>query len=138
MSRDILSMGSKSKPPVLQVDEYLQWRKRMINFLNNQNKKVMNSVTDGPHFPHVTIAIIPLTDTNPDIPERIVARAPIQYRELDRELVERDAQALTFLIMAIPNDIFNRVDSQDSAKEILEELERKFQGSEKSIETKRN
>ncbi|KAI3697652.1 hypothetical protein L6452_30747 [Arctium lappa] len=138
MSRDLLSMGSRSKPPVLQADEYPQWRIRMINFFNNQDKKLMDSILNGPHFPHVTVARIPATDTNPEIPERIVGRNPIQYSDTDRELVERDATALTYLIMAIPNDIFNRVDSRESAKDIWDELEKQFMGSVKSVKTKRN
>ncbi|KAI3715256.1 hypothetical protein L6452_22229 [Arctium lappa] len=36
------------------------------------------------------------------------------------------------------NDIFNRVDSRESGKDIWEELEKQFQGSAKSIKTKRN
>ncbi|KAI3770854.1 hypothetical protein L6452_02002 [Arctium lappa] len=138
MSRDLLSKGSKSKPPVLQADEYPQWRKKMINFLNKQDKKLMNSIIDGPHFAHVTVARIPTTDTNPEIPERYIARDLIQYIEQDRELVERDAQALTFLIMAIPNDIFNRVDSRESAKDIWDELEKRngVQKSESEINFK--
>ncbi|KAJ9557268.1 hypothetical protein OSB04_011882 [Centaurea solstitialis] len=32
MSRDLLSRGSKSTPPVLQIGEYPQWRVRMIQF----------------------------------------------------------------------------------------------------------
>ncbi|KAI3707670.1 hypothetical protein L6452_26299 [Arctium lappa] len=126
MSRDLLSMGSKSKPPVLQADEYPQWRKRMINFLNNKDKKLMNSITNGPHFSHVTVARHPATETIPEIPETLVAKDPIQYSDLDRELVERDAQALTFLIMAIPNDIFNRADNRESTKDIWDELEKQY------------
>ncbi|KAI3771062.1 hypothetical protein L6452_02215 [Arctium lappa] len=111
MSRDLLSMGSRSKPPVLQADEYPQWRIRMINFFNNQDKKLMDLILNGPHFPHVTVARIPATDTNPEIPERIVRRNPIQYSDTDRELVERD---------------------------IWDELEKQFMGSVKSVKTKRN
>ncbi|KAI3718371.1 hypothetical protein L6452_19238 [Arctium lappa] len=130
MSRDLLCMGSKSKPPVLQVDEYSQWRIRMINFLNNQDKKLMDSILSGPHFPHVTVARIPATDNSPKIPERIVGRDPIEYSGTDRELVERDTTALTYLIMAIPNEIFNRVDSRESGKDIWDELENRFKAKE--------
>ncbi|KAI3759306.1 hypothetical protein L6452_07022 [Arctium lappa] len=40
--------------------------------------------------------------------------------------------------MAIPNDIYNRVDSQSTAKGIWDELARQFEGSEASIQAKQN
>ncbi|KAJ9545025.1 hypothetical protein OSB04_024732 [Centaurea solstitialis] len=43
MSRDLLSMGSKPKPPVLQIGEYPQWRVTMIQFLNNIDKTLMST-----------------------------------------------------------------------------------------------
>ncbi|KAI3692102.1 hypothetical protein L6452_31911 [Arctium lappa] len=41
MSNQLLSMGSQSKPPVLMADEYQQWKKRMIQFLNHKNREYM-------------------------------------------------------------------------------------------------
>ncbi|KAJ9553183.1 hypothetical protein OSB04_017228 [Centaurea solstitialis] len=40
--------------------------------------------------------------------------------------------------MAIPIDLFNRVDSRNTAKELLDELEKQFQGTERSIQAKLN
>ena len=52
MSKNLIGMGSKSKPSVLQIDEYPQWRLRMIQFLNNINKNLMKSIKEGPEKPH--------------------------------------------------------------------------------------
>ncbi|KAJ9566733.1 hypothetical protein OSB04_002699 [Centaurea solstitialis] len=108
MSKDLLSMGSKSKPPVLQIGEYPQWRVRMIQFLNNIDKTLMVSTQEGPIKPYI------------DIPAKL------------------DDKALTFLTMAIPNDLFNRVDSRNTAKELWDELEKQFQGTKRSIQAKLN
>ncbi|KAJ9545160.1 hypothetical protein OSB04_024867 [Centaurea solstitialis] len=40
--------------------------------------------------------------------------------------------------MAIPNDLFNRVDSRKTAKELWDELEKQFQGTGRSIQAKLN
>ncbi|KAJ9544640.1 hypothetical protein OSB04_024347 [Centaurea solstitialis] len=138
MSRDLLSMGSKSKPPVLQIGEYPQWRVRMIQFLNNIDKTLMTSIQDGPIKPFIDIPGTPETATTPAIEPRRVYKLFRHYNELEKIKAEIDDKALTFLTMAIPNDLFNRVDSRKTAKELWDELEKQFQGTERSIQAKLN
>ncbi|KAJ9544246.1 hypothetical protein OSB04_023953 [Centaurea solstitialis] len=138
MSRDLLSMGSKSKPPVLQIGEYPQWRVRMIQFLNNIDKTLMVSIQEGPIKPFIDIPGTPETATTPAIEPRRVYKLFRHYNELEKIRAEIDDKALTFLTMAIPNDLFNRVDSRKTAKELWDELEKQFQGTERSIQAKLN
>ncbi|KAJ9547140.1 hypothetical protein OSB04_019683 [Centaurea solstitialis] len=138
MSRDLLSMGSKSKPPVLQIGEYPQWRVRMIQFLNNIDKTLMTSIQEGPIKPFIDIPGTPETATTPAIEPRRVYKLFRHYNELEKIRAEVDDKALTFLTMAIPNDLFNRVDSRKTAKELWDELEKQFQGTERSIQAKLN
>ncbi|KAJ9536171.1 hypothetical protein OSB04_un000651 [Centaurea solstitialis] len=138
MSRDLLSMGSKSKPPVLQIGEYPQWRVRMIQFLNNIDKTLMVSIQEGPIKPYIDIPGTPETATTPAIEPRRVFKLFRHYNELEKIRAELDDKALTFLTMAIPNDLFNRVDSRNTAKELWDELEKQFQGTERSIQAKLN
>ncbi|KAI3770503.1 hypothetical protein L6452_01638 [Arctium lappa] len=64
---------------------------------------------------------------------------PYQYfTEKQKEHYKTDEEALIYLTMAIPNDIYNRVDSRNSAKEVWDELSRQFEGSEVSIQAKQN
>ncbi|KAJ9539175.1 hypothetical protein OSB04_031908 [Centaurea solstitialis] len=138
MSRDLLSMGSKSKPPVLQIGEYPQWHVRMIQFLNNIDKTLMVSIQEGPIKPFIDIPGTPETATTPAIEPRRVYKLFRHYNELEKIRAELDDKALTFLTMAIPNDLFNRVDSRNTAKELWDELEKQFQGTERSIQAKLN
>ncbi|KAJ9542451.1 hypothetical protein OSB04_028957 [Centaurea solstitialis] len=138
MSRDLLSMGSKSKPPVLQIGEYPQWRVRMIQFLNNIDKTLMVSIQEGPIKPYIDIPGTPETATTPAIEPRRVFKLFRHYNELEKIRAELDDKALTLLTMAIPNDLFNRVDSRNTAKELWDELEKQFQGTERYIQAKLN
>ncbi|KAJ9557345.1 hypothetical protein OSB04_011959 [Centaurea solstitialis] len=138
MSRDLLSMGSKSKLPVLQIGEYPQWRMRMIQFLNNIDKTLMVSIQEGPIKPYVDVPGTPETATTPAIEPRRVFKLFRHFNELEKIRAELDEKALTLLTMAIPNDLFNRVDSRNTAKELWDELEKQFQGTERSIQAKLN
>ncbi|KAI3758426.1 hypothetical protein L6452_05987 [Arctium lappa] len=100
MSKDLLSMRAQSKPPVMSIGEYAQWKSRMSQFLNHKNGDYMKSITEGPVNPQVTVPRQTTTDTSPEIPVR--------------------------------------VDSRDSAKEMWDELERQFQGTDRSIQAKLN
>ncbi|KAJ9561723.1 hypothetical protein OSB04_006883 [Centaurea solstitialis] len=124
----LLSMGSKSKPPVLQIGEYPQWRVRMIQFLNNIDKTLMVSIQEGPIKPYIDIPGTPKTATTPAIEPRRVFKLFRHYNELEKIRAELDDKALTLLTMAIPNDLFNRVDSRNTAKELSDELEKQFKG----------
>ncbi|XP_024962861.1 uncharacterized protein LOC112503037 [Cynara cardunculus var. scolymus] len=42
------------------------------------------------------------------------------------------------MLMAIPNELFNRIDSHGSATELWDELEKQMLGSEKSVQTRMN
>ncbi|KAJ9536351.1 hypothetical protein OSB04_un000469 [Centaurea solstitialis] len=138
MSIDLLSMASKLKPPVLQIGEYPQWHVRMIQFLNNIDKTLMVSIQEGPIKPYIDIPGTPETATTPAIEPRRVFILFQHYNELEKIRAELDDKALTFLTMAIPNDLFNRVDSRNTAKELWDELEKQFQGRERSIQAKLN
>ncbi|KAI3669098.1 hypothetical protein L6452_40321 [Arctium lappa] len=138
MSNDLLSMGSQSKPLVLSVEEYAQWKRRMTQFLNHKNLDYMKSIIAGLVDPVLTVPGQVATDTSPVIPVRYVPKPYQYYREGEKELAKIDEEALIYLTMAISNDIYNRVDSRESAKAMWDELERQFQGTERSIQDKLN
>ncbi|KAI3715739.1 hypothetical protein L6452_22726 [Arctium lappa] len=131
-------MGSQSKPPVLMANEYQQWKTRMIQFLNHKNREFMTVIIEGPKTPMITVKGQPATDSSPEIPDREIPK-PVQFfTEKQKEQLKLEEEALIYLTMAIPNDIYNRVDSQSTAKGIWDELARQFEGSEASIQAKQN
>ena len=84
MSKDLISMGSKSKPSVLIEGEYPQWRMRMIRFLNNIDKKHMKSIKEGPIESFVTIHAQPSTATTQGIPTRKILKSPGFFNEVEQ------------------------------------------------------
>ncbi|KAJ9538938.1 hypothetical protein OSB04_031671 [Centaurea solstitialis] len=133
-----IEYGFEVEPPVLQIGEYPQWRVRMIQFLNNIDKTLMVSIQEGPIRPYVDVLGTPETATTPAIEPRRVFKLFRHFNEVENIRAELDEKALTSLTMAIPNDLFNRVDSRNTAKELWDELEKQFQGTERSIQAKLN
>ncbi|KAJ9552478.1 hypothetical protein OSB04_016523 [Centaurea solstitialis] len=94
----------------------------MINFLDLLDDKLMVSVTEGPIRPTVTVAEVARTEVTPYLPAYERARAAI------------DKRALTLLTMALPNDMFARVDSCKDARSMWLGVEQQMQGGDKAFE----
>ncbi|KAJ9544053.1 hypothetical protein OSB04_023760 [Centaurea solstitialis] len=138
MSREIVSMGSESRPPVLVMGEYAQWKLRMIHFLDQLDRNLMKSIREGPVRPTVTIAEVPETDTCPLLPSYTVEKPYHLFNQEQRERHEIDKRAMSLLIMALPNDMYSRVDSFDNARDIWIEIEQQMQGETQLPSSKRN
>ncbi|KAI3681517.1 hypothetical protein L6452_36316 [Arctium lappa] len=110
----------------------------MTQFLNLKNRDYMESIIHGPIEPQTFVLGQAATATSPEIPNRYVSKPYQFFSEAEKARYKIDEKALIYLTMAIPNDIYNRVDSRESAKALWDELEKQFQGSKKSIQTKLN
>ncbi|GJT42547.1 integrase, catalytic region, zinc finger, CCHC-type containing protein [Tanacetum coccineum] len=96
MSRDVITVGSTMRIPLLYRGEYSQWRERFMNYLEEQ--------TDG---------------------EAMINS--IQNEKKNRKI---DRLARSLLIQGLPNDIYSLIDSNDTAKDLWDALERQMRGSE--------
>ncbi|KAJ9539021.1 hypothetical protein OSB04_031754 [Centaurea solstitialis] len=134
MSKEIISIGSETRPPVLVVGEYQQWKRRMINFLDLQDDKLMVSITEGPIRPTVTVAEVARTDVTPYLPAYEVEKPYDMFSHEQRARAAIDKRALTLLTMALPNDMFARVDSCKDARAMWLGIEQQMQGGDKALE----
>nr|GEX00136.1 hypothetical protein [Tanacetum cinerariifolium] len=100
MSREVITVGSTMRIPLLYRGEYSQSCERFMNYLEEQ--------TDG----EAMINFI----QNSDHPLPVVAQ------------IDRLARSL--LIQGLPNDIYSLIDSNDTAKDLWDALERHMCGSE--------
>ncbi|XP_024963256.1 uncharacterized protein LOC112503448 [Cynara cardunculus var. scolymus] len=137
MSKHMLSIGSDSKPPVVAFGEYLQWKVRMVHFLDNKDENIMKSIKNGLLISYMDLSEQTTANGIVVLASKI-KKDPQHYTKTEKQRVLIDKKALTYMLMAIPNELFNRVDSRGSAKELWDELEKHMLGSEKSIQTRMN
>ncbi|XP_024963255.1 uncharacterized protein LOC112503447 [Cynara cardunculus var. scolymus] len=92
--------------------------------------------TQPEHFDEFVVNLPPSMDpTHTARKQDSLTKDPQYYTETEKERVIIDKKALTYMLMAIPNELFNRVDSRGSVKELWDEFEQQMLGSEKSIQT---
>ena len=111
MSREIIGIRSEIKPPILVIGEYLHWKQRMIRFLNLIDKDLMKVIEEGPEDVSVLVNEQPATEATPFLPSYWFPKPPSMYNteQKQRKVVEERVFAL--LTMALPNDMYARVDS---------------------------
>ncbi|KAJ9535248.1 hypothetical protein OSB04_un001660 [Centaurea solstitialis] len=128
---------SETRPPVLVMGEYQQWRRRMIHFLDLLDENLMKSIREGPIRPTVTVAAVPKTDTCPELPAYVVEKHVEMFNPEQRARHLIDKRALTLLIMALPNDMYARVDSLTNARDVWLEIEQQMQGGDSAVESQK-
>ncbi|KAJ9557186.1 hypothetical protein OSB04_011800 [Centaurea solstitialis] len=116
MSKEMISIRFETRPPRLVVGEYQQWKRRMTNFLDLLDDKLMISIRDGPIRPTVTVAEVARTEISPYLPAYEVEKPYDMYSPEQRTRANIDKCALTLLTMALPNDMFAKVDSCKDAR----------------------
>ncbi|KAJ9561272.1 hypothetical protein OSB04_006432 [Centaurea solstitialis] len=137
MSKEIIGIGSESRPPVLVMGEYQQWKRRMIHFLDLLDENLMKSIREGPIRPTVTVTAVPRTDTCPELPDYVVEKPVEMFNPEQRARHLIDKRALTLLIMALPNDMYARVDSLTNARDVWLEIEQQMQGGDTALESQK-
>nr|GEW83381.1 putative reverse transcriptase domain-containing protein [Tanacetum cinerariifolium] len=102
MSRDVLTVGSTVRIPLLYRGEYSQWVERFMNYLEEQ--------TDGEAM------INSIKNSDQPLPQKTIQK------------IDRLARSL--LIQGLPNDIYSLIDSNKTAKDLWDALVRHMLGSE--------
>nr|GEV55055.1 DUF4219 domain-containing protein/UBN2 domain-containing protein [Tanacetum cinerariifolium] len=104
MSRDLITVGSTMRIPLLYRGEYSQWRERFMNYLEEQtdDEAMINSIQNDLKF--------------------------WTAEEKNTQKIDRFARSL--LIQGLLNDIYSIIDSNETAKDLWNALERQMHGSE--------
>ncbi|KAI3771996.1 hypothetical protein L6452_03170 [Arctium lappa] len=129
--------GSLTKPPTLLRDEYPQWKIRMVNFLEGMDRDLFRSVNIGPHTPMVLVPRVPATADTAEIPA-YYEKKTTNFTDEETNMMDNDSKAVRLLIMAIPNDIFQELDSCKTAKEIWDQLLNQLEGGLQTQKNRRN
>ncbi|GJX74372.1 integrase, catalytic region, zinc finger, CCHC-type containing protein [Tanacetum coccineum] len=129
MSRDVITVGSTMRIPLLYRGEYSQWRERFMNYLEEQTdgEAMINSIQNGDH-PLPVVAQVSLAGTAPNAPPTLKDPKFWTAEEKKNRKIDRFARSL--LIQGLLNDIYSFIDSNDTAKDLWDALERQMRGSE--------
>nr|GEX63640.1 hypothetical protein [Tanacetum cinerariifolium] len=107
--QDIYAAGSKSRPPILNKENYVPWSSRLLRYAKSKpnGKLIHNSIINGPYVRRM-------------IPEP-----------------EADNQAIQTILLSLLEDIYAAVDSCETAQEIWLRVQQMMKGSDIGIQEKK-
>nr|GEY79690.1 hypothetical protein [Tanacetum cinerariifolium] len=129
MSRDMLTVGSTMRIPLLYRGEHSQWVERFMNYLEEQTdgQAMIKSIKNGDQpLPRVTQVSIAETSSTEQPPLKDKSMCSDQEKRIQK--IDRLARSL--LIQGLSNDIYSFIDSNKTAKDLWEALDRHMLGSE--------
>nr|GEX46989.1 hypothetical protein [Tanacetum cinerariifolium] len=123
MSRDVITVGSTMRISLLYRGEYSQWRERFMNYLEEQTdgEAMINSIQNGDQ-PLPVIAQVSLAGNAQNAPPTLKDLKFWTAEEIKTRKIDRLARSL--LIQGLPNDIYSLIDSNETAKDLWDALER--------------
>nr|GEW86116.1 hypothetical protein [Tanacetum cinerariifolium] len=129
MSRDVITVGSTMCIPLLYRGEYSQWRERFMNYLEEQTdgEAMIDSIQNGDQ-PLPVIAQVSLVGTTQNAPPTLKDLKFWTAEEKKTRKIDRLARSL--LIQGLPNDIYSLIDSNETANDLWDALERQMRGFE--------
>nr|GEU34886.1 hypothetical protein [Tanacetum cinerariifolium] len=129
MSRDVIMVGSTMRIPLLYWGKYLQWRERFMNSLEEQTdgEAMINSIQNGDQ-PLPVIAHVSLAGNAQNAPHTL--KDPKFWTAEEKKTRKIDRLARSLLIQELPNDIYSLIDSNKTATDLWDALERQMRGSE--------
>ncbi|GJR90714.1 putative reverse transcriptase domain-containing protein [Tanacetum coccineum] len=121
--QSLADAGSENRPPMLERGSYIPWASRFKRFLNRkrENRKwLLKALEDGPYvFRNIT----PTGSTIPRLQEvEDLQGDDLLYYDAEMEL-------MNMILLSIPNEIYNSVDSCKTAKEMWVRVERLMRGT---------
>nr|GEZ29772.1 hypothetical protein [Tanacetum cinerariifolium] len=128
MSRDVFTVGSTMRIPLLYLGEYSQWVERFMNYLEEQmdREAIINSIKNGDQpLPRVTQVSISGTSSTEQPP----LKDKFMWSDQEKRIQKIDRLARSLLIQGLSNDIYSLIDSNKTAKDFWEALARHMLGS---------
>nr|GEY64233.1 hypothetical protein [Tanacetum cinerariifolium] len=129
MSRDVLTVGSTMRIPLLFRGEYSQWSERFMNYLEEQTngELMINLIKNGDH-PLPTVSQVSISRTSST--EHPPLKDKSMWYDQEKNIRKIDRLARSLLIQGLPNDIYSLIDSNKTTKDLWDALDRHMLGSE--------
>nr|GEY73041.1 hypothetical protein [Tanacetum cinerariifolium] len=117
MSRDVLTVGSTMRIPLLYRGVYSQWVERFMNYLEEQTdgEEMINSIKNGDQpLPRVTQVYIAGTSSTEQPP----LKEKSMWSDQEKRIQKIDRLARSLQIQGLSKDIYSLIDSNKTAKDL--------------------
>nr|GEW09995.1 craniofacial development protein 2-like [Tanacetum cinerariifolium] len=128
---DIYAVGFENRPPILNKDNYVPWSSRIIRYARSRpnGKMIFDSIENEPYVRRM-IATPGEPDLYVPVPESFHEQTDEEITKNDIKRMDADDQAIQTILLGLPEDVYDAVDSCETAKEIWERVQQMMKGSD--------
>ncbi|GJS58470.1 hypothetical protein Tco_0653254 [Tanacetum coccineum] len=121
--QSLADAGSETRPSMLERRSYIPWASRFRRYLNRKrgNQKFLNHSIDVGPYQFKTIQPDTNRDPRPETEDDLTGDALKQYKA--------DIEEMDLILISIPNDIYNYVDSCQTTREMWLRVKHLMQGT---------
>ncbi|GJW64832.1 hypothetical protein Tco_0116716 [Tanacetum coccineum] len=136
--QDIYAAGSENRPPMLKKDNYVPWLSRLLCYAKSRPnvKLIYNFIINGPYvrrmIPEPGDAARAVL-----VPETFHEQTGDQLTEAEIKQMEADDQAIQTILLGLPKDVYDVVDSCETSEEIWLRVQQMMKGSDIGIQDKK-
>ncbi|KAK8983114.1 hypothetical protein V6N11_057870 [Hibiscus sabdariffa] len=121
---NIYESQSITKPPFFNGDNYPYWKNRMMLFIKSNDYQVWDVVEDGPFIRMKREG------------DRLIPKVKMEMTDDDHRRMQVNDKALHMLFCSLGPDMYSKMSSYTSAKELWDTLETTYEGTNDVKETK--
>ncbi|GKB12427.1 retrovirus-related pol polyprotein from transposon TNT 1-94, partial [Tanacetum coccineum] len=136
--QDIYADGSENRPRMLNKENYVPWSSRLLRYAKSRpnGKLIYNSIMNGPYVRRMIPEPCDPARAVP-VPETFHEQTNDELTEADIKQMEADDQAIQAILLGLPEEIYDAVDSCETAQEIWLRVQQMMKGSDIGIQEKK-
>ncbi|GJR69732.1 retrovirus-related pol polyprotein from transposon TNT 1-94 [Tanacetum coccineum] len=126
-NNNIMSAGSRDRPPMLATGRYAQWRSRFLRYIDTRPNcyALRKCILEGPYTPSIVIIPdVPAIENSPAVPERTTVETILNTSLENKAHFKSEKEAIHLLLTGIGDEIYSTVDACKTAHEMWEAIER--------------
>ncbi|GKE39357.1 hypothetical protein Tco_1462762 [Tanacetum coccineum] len=127
MHNNIMAVGSRDRPPMLETRRYPQWQSRFLRYIDTRpnGDTLRKCILEGPYQPTtVTIPTVPATENSLVVLERTTVETILTMSPKNKAHYELEKEAIHLLLNGIGDEIYSTVDACKIAHEMWISIER--------------
>nr|GEW90552.1 hypothetical protein [Tanacetum cinerariifolium] len=125
MHNNIMSAGSRDRPPMLATGRYPQWCSRFLRYIDTRpnGEALRKCILSGPYKPTtILVQTVDATDDSPAIPEHTTVETLVNMTPENKAHFEAEKEVIHLILTEIGDEIYSTVDACQTAQEIFNKL----------------
>nr|GEV32332.1 retrovirus-related Pol polyprotein from transposon TNT 1-94 [Tanacetum cinerariifolium] len=127
MHKNIMTAGSRDRPPMLATERYAQWRSRFFRYIDTRTNgdSLRKCILEGPYT--LSIVVVPAVlaiENSPAVPEHTIVETLQTMSPENKAHYESEKEAIHLILTGIGDEIYSTIDACQIAQEMCEAIER--------------